>query len=260
MIELFRTNDTRIHLSLDGYDEKSNRYRMLFNNRKMFPYAIRGYKKLKENDIKVAINSVITDNNVADMKENVKHFFEDFGCRNLGLTHPHFTESASASVDMDAYINNMIELFDYAKQNGIFIYQIARKIEPLLKGEYRFIGCKIAGEQRTFAPDGQQLLCTKLKAREATRNLSVTDLQGKLPLNLEYCHNKCLAEGVCGGGCYYDGRMFENEIPVDKRECMFGINLMRKFLSDMLEEHKEGGIEEIKDFKEIYRSMITQFK
>ncbi|MEK6888237.1 MAG: radical SAM protein [Candidatus Aenigmatarchaeota archaeon] len=249
-------HDGRVYVSLDGAGAQANRFRVLKNGQQMLPYSLKSYDILRERGVKTAINMVVTDETVSDLRDHVAYFVEDLGCKTMGLTHPHFTEFADIPLDIGAYVSSMQNVFNYAKEHGVFVDQIAKRLQPIVDRKYRLIGCKSAGEQRTFKVDGSETVCTKIDAHPKTAFLTVEDIQKNLPVNSPYCHTKCIGEGSCGGGCYFDAAMLALESPADERECRITIGIVTKVLYDMLEEHEKG----VDNFSKLYGDMLASFR
>lgn len=261
MLDAIQRHDGRVFISFDGSDAGSNSMRVLRSGAPMFARAIENYGRIKSGGIKTAINLVATDKNVRDMRSHVRHFVDVMGCRTMGLAHPHYIEFGEAPLDIGMYVEEMRHIFGYAKENGVYIDQIAKRLLPILDGKYRMIGCKLAGEQRTFDVEGNEVLCTKMQANPLTAGVTLVNIADeRLPVNSDYCHDNCIGEGSCGGGCYFDAYIHSTDAPADERECRINIGLVSHILVDMLHEHVSNGASSREDFRRIYEGMLSAFK
>lgn len=243
--------DVFVLLSLDGQRD-FNKKRKFPNGKESFSKVIEGLKILKKYNCKVGIFCVATNNNVKHLEQIFNFFVDKLKARRVGISFPHYTLSKSkeTEIDMREYTKQIKKIFIKAKKGGIYVDQLAKRFNPLLEEKFRFLACKSAGEQITFYPDGEKTLCAKLDKLPKRAYLSF--LQKRLPVNNPRC-KECLAIGVCGGGCFWDGEIRYKGI--DKRECYLNQKLVEFFLWDLYKSCLELGK---KKFKTVYKDMLTK--
>jgi uncharacterized protein len=238
----------KVFASNDGF-RGNNLRRRLSGGSEMYGSMIDGYRRLKDAGCNAGITCVATDGNVRQLDEIARHFREDLDCRFVGISVPHFTRDGEAKVDIREYTEQMKRIFAYAKDRGLYVDQLAKRLAPLIEEKLRAYACKIVGEQVTFYPDGTKTLCTKLDTLPEFKEITEDYLFKKLPINSSYC-NDCDAIGICGGGCPWDA--YHDENGFDSRDCYFNQEILKTFLWDMHKAAKEGR----KDFRREYSGIL----
>jgi uncharacterized protein len=221
--------DVLVLVSLDGM-ERHNVNRIYRGGKPIFADTVEGLRTLQDAGAKVAISTVVTNDNVSDLSQIVRYYADELGVRSVGLTTPHHVAGIDFDLDVERYTREMIAIFDYALREGAYVDQIAKRVGPIARQKFKEKGCKIHGEQVTFYPDGSKSLCIKLD--------NIPDLSGKppehyysrLPIFDTSCHS-CYALGVCGGGCYLDA--FFDPTGRDQRDCTFYPKMVEHIVWDM---------------------------
>ncbi len=238
----------RLLISLDG-KETDNKQRKFKNGENIYQKVIKNIKTLQENNCSLGIVCLASGDNVGRLSEVVKFFSEDLKVKYIGVSFPHFVRDKKFNFDMEKYTEEMIKLFDFAIEKKIYIDQLAKRFSPLINKKFRFYGCKIAGEQKTFYPSGRETFCTKIDSLENSSKYNLKYFQENIPVNNDFCKG-CPAIGVCGGGCFWDGIMrYKNS--VDERECILNNTLLDHFLWSIYSAEKKGI-----PLKEKFRSLI----
>ncbi len=246
---LARPNTTTF-VSLDGSMAEDNKLRVMKDGGTTFEGAVRGLRQLKAHGARIGITCVITDNNASRMFEFVDTWVRDFDPVGIGVSYPHYTAFSPVDLDMEQYASELIKTFWLAKEKKVYVDQLAKRLEPLLRQQFRRHACKIVGEQIAFYPDGRETLCIKFD-KVMDKPLTVADLERNLPVNNPFCQG-CIALGVCGGGCPWDAKM-RSKHGVDERECVLNPPLVEMMLWDMYDESLRTPNEE--DFFERYRGV-----
>jgi radical SAM protein with 4Fe4S-binding SPASM domain len=221
-------------ISIDGR-EKENIYRKKRNGEPLYFDSIKGHQKLKERNARTGISCLVTENNVDSLTEIVDFFHSSLHESVFGLSFPHKNVKNNFSVDMDKYTAQLINLVDYAKDTGIFVAQIANILRPLVYNSPRVAACKIAGEQITFYPDGQETLCTKLDTLPNYAHKTTADYFTALPLMNNNC-DSCEAISLCGGGCMWDSTFHKSKL--DRDTCNIAKGLLEPLLWSMYNESR----------------------
>jgi len=232
--KLLKKNNVFVLVSLDGPKE-FNKMRVFPNNLESFDYALRGIKILQKYKCKVGVLGVATNFNVSQLDEIFKFYINNLKIKRIGISFPHYTEinSKDADVDIKKYTEQLINIFPIAIDKGIYIDQISKRLRPLVEERFRLYACKVAGEQITFYPNGKSTYCTKLDKLPIRTDKEF--FKKRIPLYNSNCRN-CIAIGICGGGCFWDG--IARFGGVDKRECYLNKRLIIFFLRHMCDLYK----------------------
>lgn len=250
--KFFKKHNIFVMISLDGPKEM-NKMRVFRDNRESYPYVIKAISLLKKYGCKIGICSVATNFNVKKLDTIANFFIDKLNIKRIGISFPHYTKlnSKDADVDIKEYTHQMIKIFKKAMKRGVYIDQISKRLKPLINEEFRLYACKIAGEQITFYPDGKKTYCTKLDTLPKTLNHQQL-IKNRLPLNNKGCKD-CIAIGICGGGCFWDGEArYQGK---DKRECYLNNELVKFFLWDMY-KHAKKNIHV--NFNNIYKNILEK--
>jgi radical SAM protein with 4Fe4S-binding SPASM domain len=175
------------------------------------------------------ISAVVGDHNIEKLPELVAYIHQTFHPASLGLNLPHHHGTVWERIE--EYTQALIEIFEWAKGTGLFIDQINRRLEPLLRGKFRFRDCAAQGEKVVVFPGGVETHCVN----EATIKGYRLDWGYRIPLLNSDCR-ECFAIGVCGGGCIFDGETSYGPGRFDQRNCHFTRELLTHLLWDLWDE------------------------
>lgn len=228
----FKEKNVLIILSMDGDDEQKNSMRKLVNGKLAYKDIISGYKIAKKAGCSVGVSVVAGDHNVEELYAMTQNLRDNLSVDSFGYNIPHYTKYNDSNVDIEKYTEEIIKIFYYAKKEGIYIDQIARKLKPLLFETFRIMDCTAGGEQILFYPDGLTTNCVNYPPKN--KSYDIKRWEKRVPIHRKYCKN-CEAIGICGGGCLFDGIKRYKE-GLDLRNCYFTKKLLEEFLWDMYAE------------------------
>jgi len=217
-------------VSFDGTKEIHDVMRKYQNGRGSFADTIKGYYALKDSDCKVGISTVVNSHNINYLEQVVGYFLDKLHPESIGLNLPHYTQYFDNSIDACLYAEKLVEIYHIAKQSGIYIDQIGRRLKPLVTEEFRFRDCSACGEKLVIYPDGRISNCINLIGFSGENDFDIW--KDRIPLNLNAC-SKCFAIGICGGGCVFDGIMFYGKGKVDEQNCLITKRLLEEFIWDI---------------------------
>ena len=248
-----KLNDKKVLviLSLDGDDKKKNSMRKLVNGEEAYDKIMIGYKNAKNAGCSVGVSVVAGSYNVSELFDMTIKLRNSLKVDSFGYNIPHYTKYNDSNVNIEAYTEELIKIFRYAKKEGIYIDQIARKLKPLLYETFRIMDCTAAGEQILFYPDGSTTNCVNYPPFK--KNYDINRWVKRVPIHKKFCKN-CIAIGVCGGGCLYDGIKRYKE-GLDLRNCYFTKKLLEELLWDMYDEMEANQYDYTK-VKEVYNGII----
>ena len=234
-------------LSLDGDTEQKNSMRKLVDGQSAYQKILRGYHCAKAAGCSIGASVVAGDYNVDELYNMTVNLRNDLKVDSFGYNIPHYTKYNDSNVNIKKYTEELIKIFYYAKKEGIYIDQIARKLKPLLFETFRIMDCTAGGEQILYYPDGSTTNCVNYPPLRG-KSYNYRRWIKRTPIHRKYCKD-CPAIGICGGGCLVDGIKRYNE-GLDLRNCYFTKRLLEEFLWDMYSELENNGF----DFEKMLRA------
>lgn len=111
---------TRVHLSLDGPDEKSNALRVDHRQNSSWLAGMRGLEYLKEAGCLVQLNAVVTPLNF-DRLTSMVHFANEKGCDQIFLATPD-GDFGFAKNDLERLADRLVQVATLAGRNGLKVY------------------------------------------------------------------------------------------------------------------------------------------
>lgn len=221
-LEKYRECDAGVLFSLDGDLEAHDAAR--FKKGGSFAEVDRALKMAQEMEFDFGISAVVGDHNIDHLPRLVEHIFEEYRPSSMGLNLPHLY-GKKVWERMDEYTDALMEIFRFARKEGLFIDQINRRLAPFVKQEFRVRDCSAQGEKMVVYPGGTVHSCVN---ENSLGKLSV-DWERQIPLNHPDCSD-CFAIGICGGGCLFDGNAIYGAGCFDQRNCRF----VRRFLEFLI--------------------------
>lgn len=242
-IDFLKRHNVSIRMSIDGF-ERHHAQRVDHAGKSHYKRIIERFKVMQEAGCAVGVNCTVTSFNLPELVEIHNYFVEELGARMFGYSIPHYAVNSpiTTSIDMEAYTNAMLEIYESAKKNHLYVHQIMKRLAYLVRKRFKAIGCTVIGPEVTFYPDGRQTLCTKLDSQLQTSVVTPEMIYKNLPYFMEDCR-QCPAIGICGGGCYWDAKMRFGRFQ-DMRECRFQQRLIERMLWDVVDWTEQNG----KDF------------
>jgi uncharacterized protein len=230
-----------VRFSIDGL-QQHHIYRVDARGRSRYDLILQKYHESKQRGCQVGINCTVTNLNVYDLDEINAFFMEELDAKLIGYSIPHYAIQAPDVIndlDMDAYTERMLHIYEEAKRHHVAVNQILNKLAFIVRGRFKPFGCPALSPEVTFYPDGRQTICTKMDSHERTRHLTGHDIFIRLPIFQQGCQN-CAAIGICGGGCYWDAVMRFGRMQ-DLRVCKFNRALLERMLWDVIEWEQQFG-------------------
>lgn len=208
-------------------------------------------KAAKDLNLDYGISAVVGDHNIDRLPELVEYIYAEFRPASLGLNLPH-RYGDTAWMRIEEYTDALIEIFSFAKDVGLFVDHINRRLSPLIKREFRFRDCAAQGEKVVVYPGGIKTSCVN----EAALGDRQVDWGNRIPLLSEKCRD-CYAIGICGGGCIFDGEAIYGQGRFDERNCYFTKKLLEYMIWDMRDELGENA-NDTEAIMDKYGSMIVR--
>jgi len=239
-VKFFREYNFSVGVSIDGHKELHDKNRIYFNGKGSFEEAYRGFKMLKEGNVRVGILSVATKYTLNE----VDKFYEFIRRQGVGVrVNPFFASGRGKDKEEELGLTNeeyaklMIALYDKWKDDVVSfrLSPIEEIVESMITGRnpncnYSFKGCNY--DFISIDPKGDVYSCARLSGvKEA--------YFGNLEEGILYLYSKSLKRTkvdeeclrckwfrICGGGCpaisfYYTGDFNKREPSCEGRKKVF---------------------------------------
>lgn len=230
-------------VSLDGTESVHNSQRC-----GSWAKAAEGLDLLGEAGVLYGISTVVGHHNWTTISAEMVDLYGRFMPSSMGFNILHWTPDSFDPISAEAYSDAIDAVFSTALTYGIFVDQIARRIDPIISGVYRHRDCAALGGKIVFHPDGRISNCISGRSME--------DWTRRIPVVMEYC-SQCPAAGICGGGCIWDGIHLGGAGKPDTRHCVWVRNILQRFLGDV-EKHFPPGPVSRQELKKRYGKLITR--
>lgn len=258
-IDFFRKNSTFILTSLDGYTIEQNQKRFGRNNVSTFDKVKHNISLAIKKGCKVGVSCLLHKDNVTDALAIAHFFVSELGAKSMSFAYPHLNlnDSEENHFDFELYLKQMIALFEFSKQNRVYIDQIGKIINSIMHVTPSILGCKAGTSQRTFYPDGSETICTKI---DTYGNYDVNEYIKGLPYYSFNCQS-CIARSLCIGECPWDYLVAMQTNKGHRRLCNYRKMLIEYIINDMIKElEKASSIEEAKQiFDDIFSPMTDNY-
>ncbi|MCD4707497.1 MAG: radical SAM protein [Candidatus Sabulitectum sp.] len=230
-------------VSLDGTESVHNSQRC-----GSWARAAKGLDTLRETSVSYGISTVVSHHNHQNISTEMEELYSRFMPASMGFNILHWTPGSFDPISAEAYTDAIGRVFHTALKHGIFVDQIARRIDPIISGVYRHRDCAALGGKIVFHPDSRISNC--ISGRE------MKDWSGRMPVLMEYCAD-CPVAGICGGGCAWDAIHLGGEGKPDARHCMWVKHILNLFLEDVAKHFPKGPVSRGK-LKKRYGCLVTR--
>ena len=241
--ERLRELDVSPVVSLDGMRENHDSQRS-----GSWTAAAAGLDLLRESGVSCGISTVVSRYNLETVGHDFPIMYNRFKPAGMGFNILHWTRCCFDPPSGEEYADVMEDVFRTALNNGIFVDQIARRLDPVIKGRYRYRDCSAMGGKVVVHPDGSLSNC--ISGRE------MEDWSRRIPFWMEYCKN-CHAAGICGGGCAWDAMHLGGGDLPDQRHCLWVKRILDLFLEDAGKYYGSGPVSTV-ELMERYSMMLTR--
>lgn len=219
-------------VSLDGATKEANVQRVLHNGQPAYSNIIAGIRLLNEKRVPFGVSTTVTPTNVVTLAEQVSAIVDEFGPVSVGVNLPHYADHTEHLVRPEDYAHQLKLLFELSMEKDIFIDQVARRVEPLVEEQFRLRDCSAFGSKKVFLADGRVTNCQNIARYRDRALLRIDEWAYRIPACCASCAN-CEALPTCGGGCGFDGEMFEGAGRFDSRHCVIVKAFQEYFLWDI---------------------------
>ncbi|MFC8275455.1 radical SAM protein [Streptomyces sp. NPDC057271] len=245
-------------VSMDGPAEIHDLLRPNHADRGSWAQVDRGIRILREHGVEVSISAVFGSHNLPRADEIIEWFMAEYQPTGLGVNFmkPPTPEQQGYPYLIDGvdYAQTLYDIHRKWRDQGLFLELVHRKLEPFVKGHYRFHDCgAAAGANLNLDAKGKVGPCKSFLVMD---RLALSELDGtaysdsvlsrwrmRSPIYYTHCDG-CSARGMCGNGCAYDAYVAHgDEMSIDRRSCEYTKRFNELMLRDLFE--LSGGSERV---------------
>ena len=247
-IDYFAWKNVSVIISVDGPREINDQFRRI-NGEGSYDKIARTIHLFQKKKIRFGISSTIASHNLTSLGDTIRFFVDQFKPFSIGLNPLHYTPASQKkiSVEVDDMASAMVKAYDVAKNCGIYVEQIMRRVRPFILGTPRLKDCPSCGGMVRVLPDGGFGPCGHFMEVGKEHETGENNFESNQTMNLwnsrlsclmPQC-SSCLSMALCGGGCPYNsfrnggGDIFMSN---DKRSCrqseIFLLWLLNKLASE----------------------------
>jgi radical SAM protein with 4Fe4S-binding SPASM domain len=214
---LMADRDVFMIVSMDGPPEVNDRCRPGPGGGSSFEAARRAFEVYRKAGCRVGISVTLTEGNLDAMPEAFGWLIDTFSPDDIGLNsalHPNMDgRTPECQVEPGKAMEVMTECLAEARDRGVYVEQLFRRLRPFATGRPRLRDCPAAGSRLVWMPGGRLGFCDCLTARgegvvpasdpDPAKALGLTRLARECPVFWQGCLD-CPSLALCGGGCRYD--------------------------------------------------------
>ena len=224
-IRLLQSTGTALVASLDGSRERHDAARRYPDGSGSWESVARGLDLAAQMDLPFGVSMVFRGGGAMEFLTETEELVRRFSPASLGVNLMHANPGGERGPDPGDYANICAGLFSLSRRTGLFVDQVSRRLEPLVRRSVRFRDCSAMGEKAVIFPDLRVSGCVN------DPETPPGSWSNRLPLNEEAC-SRCPALGICGGGCAYDGIRLAGG-GMDSRNCVWTLRLLEEMLLDI---------------------------
>jgi len=240
-------------VSVDGNRLIHNKVRTYKDGKGTFDDVISGYEKIKNKNGKVVVSCVLSPYNSDNIEYIITYFRYYLNATSVGLNmlHPIHGVNKLPFADSNAKLfQTYKKAYLTAKEKGVYIEHIMRRIRPIVEGRIRYKDCPSYGWRIVIDPSGRISPCEAFfscgkytindvkKYSKAKFKSLFTQWARRYPFELPSC-NDCCSNTICGGGCAYNAYVLYGSImKVDKRTCFVCQELLKWIIKEIYDKLK----------------------
>jgi uncharacterized protein len=236
-----------VSVSLDGKHIQHDLARKYKSEHGTFNDVIKGFQLLRQAGAKVSLSCTLGWHNLDVTQEILEWFIEILDVKGLGFNIMVDSKTMPMQ-NIDEYAekvsNVLIQCFKFCRERGVYEDRMMRKAKAFVDGRLYINDCAGCGQQIVVAPDGQLGTC---QAYTGTRKYFIDfssdpkikdhpiwqEWGMRSPLNMPQCE-KCIALGICGGGCPHNADQRTGSIwNVDEVFCVHAKKALSFFIEDL---------------------------
>lgn len=275
-IDLFKKYNVHIGISLDGYDEETNKYRVYKNKKNSFNDVMKKIELLNDNKVKFGIIMTL-NNSVIGNEKKLYNFIKKYKLRcNVRPAFNCSEKEIDYMSDEEYYVffKNLFDIWINDKKTEVKLTQIkeiydefVKVLEPL----YNTKSCSTSGNCfKNFISldsDGNLYSCNRTynikeffygNLNEIDREQVEKQMEEKMLERKKYIENskckKCILYDECHGGCPANSYSLHGKFEcADDEFCKAKLNI-RRYITEYLDKNNiKRDFEEMKRNEQLYK-------
>lgn len=240
----------KVIVSLDGGQDAHDLLRVKANGDGSFKEVERGIRSLINAGCELGISMTIGKHNAYQLQKIVSQFIEEYNPISLGVNmmKPPTPDQLDYEYMLDPfdYVHAVYEVFQNVRRHNVYMELIDRHVYPFIHQVFRHYDCgSTAGTTINLDSKGRMGPCKSLLIMEreqtdvdredlySTHKNTVKRWRQRSPILNPFCQ-KCLAIGVCGGGCAYEAySRTGNPQAIDEASCKLTLKLLNLMIWDL---------------------------
>ena len=236
-------------ISLDGATCKANICRKYHDGRVGYNDIIRGLEIAKKNNCDVGLSMTLSQEALEE-RDTIFELIEKYDIHSMGfnilLTDKTYSVPEEYFIKVSEFI---VEAFKKFRTMGVYEDRAMRKVKAFVEHKLHFQDCAAeGGNQLVVAPNGEIGICHGYLSTRETFVTNVDDTNFEMrkdptfkewnlrtPLRMPQCL-KCMALGVCGGGCALNAKANGDSIwDIDERFCIHSKKTLEFLIWDLFD-------------------------
>lgn len=238
-------------VSLDGPQLIHNKARPDVFGKGSFTKVINGINLLREHRVDMGISCAVAMHNLDSLEDIARWYLDEIGVDVFGfnilldggLPEPNFNLTKYS----EKLAGKMVNCFKIAREKGKIEERSFRLAKSFAEGKIHYYDCSACGQQLVVDPKGRFGPChayihsdKNFVSPEDSPDIFSHPLwqewRSRSPLNMRECQ-KCVALGICGGGCPYNAEVRKGSIwDLDESFCGFAQSLIALFIKEVGEK------------------------
>jgi uncharacterized protein len=249
--DFLAANSVFIIVSIDGLPIVHDRMRPKHSGADSFFDALNGFRTAVEAGCTTVVSTVATTLMLNHIESAIEFLVNEVKTPSIGLDLLHLRQGCQEDdlvMETEELVSAYIKAFEIARDYGLYIEHIMRRIRPFVNESVRLKDCPACGNRMVVAPDGAIGLC---EGFIGSREFFVSnvfdepdlhqDVQFRLwnrcsPLLDRACFG-CVALAICGGGCPYNSYVAGGKLlGYDEKTCDTSKGFIKWLIEDLAQQ------------------------
>ncbi|MEK7564618.1 MAG: radical SAM protein [Patescibacteria group bacterium] len=251
MADVLKKHNVQVSISIDGDDFVTNSNRVYGNGKPVYEDIKRAFSICREAGMDIGASCTLSESCIADFDGTMRVLLEECGVTNLGLNLLITSKEPFEGYNVKA-TEFIIKAFQIFRTRGIYEDRIMRKAIAFIERTVLPFDCGASGgNQIVISPNGDVGVCHgyAMGKKYFPTNVNDADFDIKTnpdflewskrsPLNMPECQ-KCMALGICGGGCPFQAEITTGSIwGLDERFCVHAKMTLEWLIWDLYSQMK----------------------
>ena len=249
--DTLKRHNVQVSISIDGDDFVTSSNRIYENGEPVYGDIKRGFSICREAGMDIGASCTLSESCITDFDGTMHVLLEECGVTNMGLNLLISNEEPYEGYNARA-AEFIIKAFQIFRTHGVYEDRIMRKATAFVESRVLPFDCGASGgNQIVVAPNGDVGIChgylmerkyfpTKVDdpSFDIKGNPDFLEWSKRSPLNMPECQ-KCIALGICGGGCPFQAEIATGSIwGLDERFCTHAKMTLEWLIWDLYSQMK----------------------